>query len=246
MIITAQPFFDEVDLMLIKCRELAGLVDAHVIVEANLTYTGQPKPYYFDEARDRFADFPIIHHKIELPPNNPDGTHMPAWDREDIQRKELSRIVKMLHPEVVFYTDVDETPRMSTLARFRQMKIQTARMEMDDLRYFFNRCDRTSHWHTPYVTLHDPKADWPPGFHNEAHPIISAAGWHFCFMGGRDQILKSVRAISHAEEECGIEYARKVEAGELPDLARTTPYPIELLPECIRANPQDYAAYFAK
>ena len=37
MIITASPFFDESDLLEIRCRELAGLVDVHLIIEANLT-----------------------------------------------------------------------------------------------------------------------------------------------------------------------------------------------------------------
>jgi len=51
MIITASPFFDESDLLEIRCRELAGLVDAHIILEANLTYTGQPKPRNFEPQR---------------------------------------------------------------------------------------------------------------------------------------------------------------------------------------------------
>ena len=44
MIITAQLFFNELDLLEINANNLKGQVDAHVIVEATTTFTGLPKP----------------------------------------------------------------------------------------------------------------------------------------------------------------------------------------------------------
>ncbi len=60
MIVCASPFFNELDLLEIKCRELAGIVDLFVIVESTLTFTGIPKPLYFANNKARFAEFPLF------------------------------------------------------------------------------------------------------------------------------------------------------------------------------------------
>ena len=244
MIITASPFFDENDLLEIRCREMAGLVDAHLIVEANLTYTGQPKPWNFEP--ERFAAWPIIYQCVELPLRNPDGTRMKAWDREDIHRKKVFEFVKMLHPEVVLYLDIDECPRMSALGHFRKLGVPTARLEMDDLRYRADLVDRSHLWMNPYITLHDPKVTREPGRYNFAAPwpVIPETGWHFCWMGGKEKILNATRAISHYEEDCGIAFAERIAAGQQPGRDRLQPYPTSSLPDCVRANPGKWPILF--
>ena len=239
MIIIASPFFDESDLLEIRCREMAGLVDAHLIVEANLTYTGQPKPWNFEP--ERFAAWPIIYYPITLT-----DASMAAWDREDIHRKVVFRFVKALRPEVVLYLDIDECPRMSALGHFRQLGVQTARLEMDDLRYRADLVDRSHRWMNPYITLHDPNATREPGRYNfTAHwPVIPDAGWHFCWMGGKEKILSATRAISHYEEDCGRAFAAWIEAGQQPGRDRLQPYSTSSLPDCVRADPGKWPILF--
>jgi len=241
MIITASPFFDESDLLEIRCRELAGLVDAHIILEANLTYTGQPKPRNFEP--QRFAEWPIIYYPIELPLNNPDGTRMRAWDREDIHRKYVFAAVKMLRPELVMYLDIDEIPRMDTLGRFRRMGVKTAHLGMADLRYRADRVDQAP-WTNSYVDLHDPNTTREPGRYDMRWPVLPDSGWHFCWMGGKEAVFKATRAISHAEEESGKAFSAKVEAGERPDFDRLAPYPLNKLPDCVRADPGKWPILF--
>lgn len=65
-------FFNELDLLELRLNILDPVVDYFVISEASVTHTGQPKPYYFEENKERYAKFlhKIIHLKIEDTPND--------------------------------------------------------------------------------------------------------------------------------------------------------------------------------
>jgi hypothetical protein len=63
-------------------------------------------------------------------------------------------------------------------------------------------------------------------------------------MGGKQAVLDAVHAIAHGDEECGIEFARKVEADERPDFDHLEPYPFDRLPDCVRADPKRYPVLF--
>lgn len=84
MILAAMPFLNELDLLEIKCRELAGVVDMFVIVESPLTFTGLPKPLVFADNKARFAEWPM-HHVVVNHTRDYDS----AWDREYAQRMEI-------------------------------------------------------------------------------------------------------------------------------------------------------------
>jgi beta-1,4-mannosyl-glycoprotein beta-1,4-N-acetylglucosaminyltransferase len=60
-------FFNELDLLELRMNILGDTVDYFVINEANITFTGKPKPLYFAENRERFKkwEHKIIHHVTE-------------------------------------------------------------------------------------------------------------------------------------------------------------------------------------
>ena len=47
-------FYNELDLLELRMNILGDSVDYFVINEANITFTGKPKPLYFAENRKRF------------------------------------------------------------------------------------------------------------------------------------------------------------------------------------------------
>jgi hypothetical protein len=49
-VVAAAPYFNEADVVAIRLRELAGVVDAHCFVEAGWTYAGSAKPFGCVEA----------------------------------------------------------------------------------------------------------------------------------------------------------------------------------------------------
>lgn len=117
------PFFNELAVLEIRLATLDPVVDVHVLAESNVTYSGVPKPYYFEEHRERFAPWidKIRYVKVD---DSPDGdyTEQPwrdlepsktaAWERENHQRQSLERGLDGLHDDdLILLSDLDEIPR---------------------------------------------------------------------------------------------------------------------------------------
>jgi beta-1,4-mannosyl-glycoprotein beta-1,4-N-acetylglucosaminyltransferase len=65
-------FFNELDILELRLNILDMYVDYFVISESSITHSGQPKPYYFEENKERFSKFlhKIIYLKISDTPND--------------------------------------------------------------------------------------------------------------------------------------------------------------------------------
>ncbi len=65
-------FFNELDLLEIRLNILDPYVDYFVISESTVTFSGKPKPLYYDENKDRYKKFAhkIIHRIVSDTPNN--------------------------------------------------------------------------------------------------------------------------------------------------------------------------------
>jgi beta-1,4-mannosyl-glycoprotein beta-1,4-N-acetylglucosaminyltransferase len=63
------PFFNELELLELRLHELAPVVDRHVLVEATVTHSGQPKPLHFADNEDPFRhhrpDYTFAHVEID-------------------------------------------------------------------------------------------------------------------------------------------------------------------------------------
>lgn len=114
-------FFNEFELLELRLRELAGVVDRFVVVESPRTHSNQPKPLWFAGNRERFREFDsqIIHVVVD-----DDPTALAAWTPagrsrfaiEDHDRRSMSRGLKGCRPDDVILTgDVDEIPRAASL-----------------------------------------------------------------------------------------------------------------------------------
>ncbi len=239
MIITAQPFFNELDLLELKCRELAGVVDAHVVVEATTTFTGIPKPLHFAANKERFAAFPIIHVMVDLPLNVPS-----PWEREGAQYRAVFEAVRKLDPELALWVDADEVPRRDTVERFRAMKTGTATLDMDHMLFFFDRIDTSQRWTNGKIGFFDRSAPHQPWRGQTHWPVLMNSGWHFEYFGRRDDLLAKLAAVSHAPEPGCQQMRFLVGQGQLPGLERTSSYPEALLPAWVREDPQRFAGQF--
>lgn len=241
MIVTAQCFFNELDLLEIKCRELEGVVDAHVVLEASRTYTGNPKPLHFHENRARFERWPIIHVVADLP--SPAEMASP-WDREHVQRTALFRAVQNINPEIALWLDSDELPRSDVVERFRASGHKCMTVHQDQLLYYFDRHDPTLRWRNVNIHYFDKAAPHNPWRGETHHPIMEDGGWHFEYFGARDHLVAKLDAISHAPEPGCIVHRNRVADGERPGIERTVAYPFEKLPITVQANAGFYGHYF--
>lgn len=118
------PFFNELDLLELRLRELGDTVDRFVLVEANETQTGLPKPFVFEQNKARFARWAdkIIHVKVTFPADLPraEGKYarMGGWEREHYQRNQIARGLETAAPDdLVIVSDLDEIVRAQALRR---------------------------------------------------------------------------------------------------------------------------------
>jgi beta-1,4-mannosyl-glycoprotein beta-1,4-N-acetylglucosaminyltransferase len=170
-------FFNELDLLELRLRELDPLVHRFVLVEAPQTFTGLPKPLHFKQNRDRFARFlpKIIHVELE---EFPPGLSS-AWDREYISRRAIIRGLNDAGPDdMVLISDVDEIPKPKALAAAlptadRRLTI----FESEGFMYYLNvRGDGRSIVQSPRLIsmrrLRDPQAVRSIKPRVSKHPVI--------------------------------------------------------------------------
>ena len=76
-------FFNELELLDLRLKELNSYVDYFVLVEDTLTHTGKPKELIFEKNKDKYSDYldKIIYVKInDLPNYNDfDGSVEKLW-----------------------------------------------------------------------------------------------------------------------------------------------------------------------
>lgn len=213
-------FFNELDLLEIRLELLDNVVDHFVLVEADRTFSNQPKPLYFAENRERYARWA---HKIVYVAVEHDGTGLdfsrpafwdPArgpWSLERRQRDGFAIITPMLEPsDVVLISDVDEIPAPNAIRR------AAARLRASDEAipgYVFRQV-----MHHYFVNMQSAGLDrlhlgscavragyfraTPPNRIRSARwqfPRISNGGWHFSFLGDSAEIARKIQSYSHQE-----------------------------------------------
>ena len=82
-------FFNELDILELRLNILYDYVDYFVIVESSVTHSGQPKPFYLEENKERFAKFwdKIIIFKVVDTPE--DFVNLPNTGFFDSELEEL-------------------------------------------------------------------------------------------------------------------------------------------------------------
>ena len=210
-------FNNEIDLLKFRLEYLYEHVDKFVISEANITFSGNPKPFNFHERR---AEFSRWNGKIEYlmfapstaglkfeKPVNFDPNNA-AWKVEASQRDFLLTQVKSLSEgSLIVVTDVDEIWNPVTLRALKQANFFAARLEMS-FHYFFMNCKGVgpgnSSWAYPFCILPSiMKKEEAAGFsklRTKAQlPVIPNAGWHFSYLGGVQAAIEKIESFSHQE-----------------------------------------------
>lgn len=219
-------FFNELDLLEIRLNELDSVVDKFVIIEADRTFQNDPKPFIFEENKERFAKYldKIIHVKLTkyplfIPVINP----FSPWKLEFYQRNSILKGLKGCKPnDIILISDIDEIPRASVLKEYLDRGVDRIYgLKMDMLMYFFNHkliYDKESRmtkeeakdgiWFgtamLPYRLLKQTpvrirKTLMRTLRRKQVYDIIPNAGWHFTFMGGFKKIKQKLEAFSHTE-----------------------------------------------
>lgn len=207
------PFLMEFDILRLRFEELDSVVDKFVIVEANMTHAGNPKPYYLTENMERFAKWKdkIIIKQVDL--TTLDFTKFdydPTWVREHTQR-DAAREILYAHcgpQDFIIVGDVDEIPRATKVKEYVESSPdKVGVLVLDRFMYALNyKCVKTDEPQLnskilPYLmmgacSLNDIR------FADKDNLLptkrIEDAGWHFTF-AGTDNVIHKVRSWAHQE-----------------------------------------------
>jgi beta-1,4-mannosyl-glycoprotein beta-1,4-N-acetylglucosaminyltransferase len=219
-------FFNELDLLEIRLHELQHVVDKFVLVEANRTFQNNAKPYYFEENKDRYAQFlnKIIHIKLDKYPTFfPVLNPFSPWKLEFFQRNAIVKgLVNCKPDDTILISDVDEIPRASVLHEYVNRGVnQVYGLKMDMFMYFLNNQvvydggsnmtmeeSKDGIWHCSALLPYKLLTKKPNRFRKiimrtkrrgEVYKIIPNAGWHFTYIGGVRKIIEKIEAFSHTE-----------------------------------------------
>jgi len=214
------PFFSELDLLEIRLHELSDVVDIFVLSEATRTHSGLPKPLYYDENREMFADFNdrIVHVVVDdMPMNAEEITRSKAvdmnwlesnyqvednWVRERHQRNAIMRVLANCDPDdVIMISDVDEIPRSLTIAPILSNLCSGSTALHQTLNtYYINwQCTNMNWYGTKILRRKDISTPSQDRFHTKATCYIENGGWHFGYVGGVDRIKQKIKAYAHQE-----------------------------------------------
>jgi beta-1,4-mannosyl-glycoprotein beta-1,4-N-acetylglucosaminyltransferase len=118
-IIDCFTFFNELDILKFRLKELYNVVDHFIIVESNMTHSGNLKDLIFKQNEHLFSQYQdkIIYVVVEDMPHNGVKDEFRdcknAWDRENFQRDCIMRGLKLLpleETDIIIISDCDEIP----------------------------------------------------------------------------------------------------------------------------------------
>ena len=200
-------FFNELDLLEIRLNILDPHVDFFVLAESNETFSGQPKPLYYQENKERFAKWnhKIIHIVVDDFPNDPEISrmmddrpyvpkHLEHFRRAFYQKESLRKgLADAEDDDIVYFGDLDEI--------WKPQEIDDKTYKLQQLCYVYYVNNRSSEdWYGTVVTRYKNIKE---GSINDlrAKPanFLPDGGWHFTNMGGPEAIRAKIEAYDHQE-----------------------------------------------
>lgn len=252
-------FFNELELLEIRFEELYDVVDYFVLVESDFTFMNNPKPYHFEENKERYARFldKVIHIKSNS------NCYENPWDNEHFQRNSiLDGIVDASPDDIIIISDVDELIRPSVLGDILQSDSNLFLFEMPSFFYKFNFVETAViyPWSMASNALAVKELDpetmrklrlqyfrRDPAFF-ERYPnftLIQDAGWHFGYLGDNEFVKNKFNNYSHAPEQ-NSEYVKNFDMNSELYSSGSTRVPVcidEYFPKTIVNNIEKYQQY---
>lgn len=194
-------YFNEEEIVKLRFEELMFEVDFFVVVEATSTFTGVPKPLYFDNLElDPWLKKKIIRVKVDFPTED-----MSPWEREWYQRNSIVNGLSKASPNsLIVISDADEIPNPSTLLDLRFDDPDFDAVQLEVTQYFWNY-----NWQVPQhcnqgarpvvVYKHILDTTTPQELRSQHLERIPNGGWHFSFFGAEDKVKQKIESFAHTE-----------------------------------------------
>lgn len=204
-------FFNELDVLEIRLKELWDSVDHFVISEANLSHSGRPKEFILLDNWERFKPYAdkIIHVRVEDMPETND-----SWVREKFQRHALGRgLAQRQSDDLIITSDLDEVPRAEAIDMIKEDENQYQRyiLVIPMFQYKINYMkiwERSKQRNimvargSAYVNSQAEREytfPWNPRPDDTVE--IDHGGWHFTYFGNDDHAITKIKNFAHTETD---------------------------------------------
>jgi beta-1,4-mannosyl-glycoprotein beta-1,4-N-acetylglucosaminyltransferase len=158
-------FYNELDILELRLNILYDYVDYFVIVESDVTHSGIPKKFFFEENKERFSKFldKIINFKVFDTPNyfvnlpKTDDIHLdkiynyiktqtnrfnihtqPDYGRDFFQKESVRRaLINCDDNDIIIYSDADEIPNPNTILNFKNLDFNNELYRLSQNMYIY-------------------------------------------------------------------------------------------------------------
>ena len=212
-IIDCVSFNGEYDLLEIRLNILNKYVDEFIIVEAPTTFSGKPKPFYFELSGGRYDKWleKIRYFKInevysqeeivlaESSLNTKGASH---WKHEFLQKESIKKALTHLKDDdIVFISDCDEVwnpeidPELCCFNKHNSLSMPWHLTKLQQLVYTYFLNNRSSEkWRGTNVIRYENIKN---GCLNhirtqERYNLVLGGGWHFTSMGGYKEVKRKL------------------------------------------------------
>jgi beta-1,4-mannosyl-glycoprotein beta-1,4-N-acetylglucosaminyltransferase len=200
-----------------RLRMLEGFVDFHVIVEANVTHSGQPKPFAlasllperFAWAKDRIIylpiEFDVSNLNVDYRPAGyePDSPH---FKLENGQRNALSLVARQFAgTDILMISDADEIPSRELLTRLRNEVLADKDFPFacqQHMFYYSLKWLTGYPWYGTVVTTFNHLQKMTPQGHRDKRaslPRFTPGGWHLSYFKTVAEIQRKLQSFAHQE-----------------------------------------------
>jgi len=227
------PFFNEKELFELRVNILKNYVDGFIVLEANYTHSGQPKPYTCKTLIKElgFEDLNINVVEVDL---SQFQNETDAWVRERYQRNFLNDVVKNYSDNSLFIVgDCDEILNPFFLNdyvnKIQQNNDNLYKIPMNILCSRADLCianettNELHRWEASFVahkkllllnTIEDLR--WHiQGNHLMQNEERTITGWHFTWMGDGNRRLEKITSFAHHKDFCNYSTIPNWESNEM-------------------------------
>lgn len=186
-------FLNELMLLELRMEELGDWVDKFVIVEASRTHQNNPKPFVFEENRDKFSKWEdkIIHIKVEdINEPNPRENH--KVHRQHV----MDALTECNDDDIILLCDVDEIPDLPAVV---PNPINKSIFTLKLRTFYYNFNTESNEVSTgPKIGPYGEMKNTPMWKVRQGkYPIIEDAGWHFSYVADADGIRYKIASFLH-------------------------------------------------
>lgn len=201
MIVDTFMFYNELDVLELRLKNLDKFVDKFVLVESEVNHVGDRKELFFELNKERYLNWlHKIEHIIVTAEESPKDPN--PWSREKYQRECILRGLKDVpNDATVMVSDVDEIPNMEIISKQTLPKVVSIHMWMFE--YSFDYLFTGEPWFGTVITNCEIFKHVGPNYLRDNRwkftPIVYG-GWHLSSFGDAKHVCNKMHTFAHAKD----------------------------------------------